>query len=219
MCLADVTGHGEAVGAVSAEIHTLLRKHMNAMDERVVLRSLNRRLADGQFDRLTTAAAVSYFPPMRELSVSYAGHPPAWVYRVEQKRWKRLPPGSEGDGRVGLVDLPLGVDQATRFSRRRERVATGDGLLVLTDGILEAPSPGGDLFGVEQLEALLAEGADLTVQELADAILGSLRSHAGSDRLDHDDVTMLLVEFVPGPRGLGTVWHMMKNRLLPKRWH
>jgi serine phosphatase RsbU (regulator of sigma subunit) len=40
-CLADVTGHGESVAAISETMHDLLRRSVNRMDERKVLQRLN----------------------------------------------------------------------------------------------------------------------------------------------------------------------------------
>jgi sigma-B regulation protein RsbU (phosphoserine phosphatase) len=142
--------------------------------------------------------------------VSYAGHPPAWLFRASDERWSRLRPAAN-DGR--LVDLPLAVETGTTFSRRQERVQPGDRVLIVTDGVLEAPGPGGELFGEQRLEALLAEQARADVGGLVHALLDALVRYTGDAQLAHDDVTMLLLEFKKGPRAYG-IWHALKSRLL-----
>ena len=62
---------------------------MNWPDQRSVLRRLNQELARMGLDALTTAAVASYYPPRRWLSVSYAGHHPAWFYRKRDASWRR----------------------------------------------------------------------------------------------------------------------------------
>lgn len=208
-CLADVAGHGEPVARVSEEIHRLLRQFMNHHDERRVLAELNRRLERTELTRMTTAAAVSYLPPLRTVTVSYAGHPPAWFYEHAARRWRRLPAGSR---EPGLVNLPLAVERETAFSRRKLRVRPGDRLVLVTDGVLEAPAPGGVLYGDERLDRLLAEQRDEPIERLVAALVASLRTFTADPQLAHDDVTVLAVEFAPGPPAMG-LGLLLKNRL------
>lgn len=215
LCLADVAGHGEPVAVVSGEIHALLRRYMNSLDERRVLRGLNARLADGDFPAMTTAAVFSYFPPLRLLSVTYAGHPPGWLFRRDTGRWERLLPASFDDGRRRLVDIPLAIDKRTGFTRRKLRVKPGDRFLLVTDGVLEAPGTAGELYGEERLARLLQQEHRAATDDLARRVLDSLVEHTGDAQLAHDDVTFILCEFTPGPRAFG-VWHMLRRRLFPR---
>ncbi|HPM24946.1 MAG TPA: PP2C family protein-serine/threonine phosphatase [Phycisphaerae bacterium] len=218
MCLADVAGHGETVALVSEEIHRLLRRFMDNLDERRVLAELNRRLTRGTETAMTTAVAVSYIPPLHLVYISSAGHPPAWLYRRAEARWERLAPCPGEREERALVDLPLAVDAETRFSRRRVRVRPGDRLLLMTDGMLEAPAPGGELFGEERLAAVLDQQHAAQAGELAHAIMAAVHAHVGRPQLVHDDVTLLVAEFTPGPRALG-IWEVLKNRVLrPLGW-
>ncbi|MBK9119880.1 MAG: serine/threonine-protein phosphatase [Phycisphaerales bacterium] len=213
ICLADVVGHGARVARAGDVLHRLLRRYMNSVDQRRVLRDLNRALEAEHPDEITTALALSYLPPTRLLSVSYAGHPPAWLYRVRTRRWEPLRPATAGLPRHGLHDLPLGVDPSTRFTRRMLRVIPGDRLLAITDGVLEAPGSDGTLFGVARLQRFLesSDGADADL--LIDRLRTAIVQFSGNPALSHDDVTILLLEFMPGPPALG-IWHMVRNRLL-----
>ncbi|MHC4093976.1 MAG: PP2C family protein-serine/threonine phosphatase, partial [Planctomycetota bacterium] len=216
LLLADVVGHGEAVSGVSGEIHSLMRRYLDRLDQRHVLKKLNRRLEKIGFNALTTAAAVNYFPPWRRLSISYAGHPGAWLYRKATRRWTEITCSSQHRHTRRLVNLPLAVDRGTVFTRQTMRVAYGDRLLVLTDGVLEAPNEAGELLGTVRLSELFQETGRLAPGEAVDAIIEALVSRAGETGLSHDDVTLLLVEFVPGPPG-SALWHAVKNRLR-RRW-
>ncbi len=208
-CLADVAGHGEPVAQVSTEIHRLLRQFMNNHDERRVLAGLNQRLQGTELERMTTAAAVSYLPPLRMLTVSYAGHPPGWFYSAAEGRWGRLLAETH---EKGPINLPLAVLREAAFSRRKLRVRPGDRLVLVTDGVLEAPSPDGVLYGDDRLDRLLGERAGEPIEGLVEAIIESLRAYTGDPQLGHDDVTVLAVEFQKGPPALG-LGTLLRNRL------
>lgn len=211
-CLADVTGHGESVAAISQTMHDLLRRSVNRLDERKVLRRLNlslSKLDDGSF---TTAAALTYFPPTRRLSISYAGHEPAWYYDGSRQRWSRL----ETAQRKGLFDIVLAADPRTRYTRRVRRVAIGDRLLMITDGVLEAPNAAGELFGRERLASVLQTAHDLTPQALIPAIIEELREHTNGTPLHHDDVSILVLEFVDN-LGNSALWTALRNRVFGRR--
>ncbi len=213
-CLADVAGHGEKVARVSSEIHLLLRRYMNTADERCVLTELNRRLEGSELEHMTTAAAASYLPPVRMLSVSYAGHPPGWYYRRSDDSWQRLSAADVVTSQQQPVNLPLAVDPHTSFSRRRLRVRPGDRLLLVTDGVLEAPGrQTRELFGDERVGDVLMANRHMSVEELAAVLVAALVAHTGDPELSHDDVTLLLLEFVRGPRAFG-LWEMLLNRVL-----
>lgn len=215
MCLADVAGHGEPVARVSSEIHALLGKHMNTLDQRKVLAKLNQRLEGLNPSTMTTAAAITYFPPARAMSVSYAGHPPGWFYSQAAGHWQRMVIESREHAAGRFRDLPLATAAETTFSRHKQRVAVGDQALLVTDGVLEAPGPGGELFGEARLEQVLEEHRAAGTKELARAIVAALVAFTGDPRLAHDDVTLLVLEIVPGPKALG-LFHGLRRRLLPR---
>jgi len=213
-CLADVVGHGETVSRVSGEIHAHLRRCMDQPDQRKVLAKLNGILEARGLDAMTTAAAITYYPPLRRLSISYAGHPPGWYFSAATKSWERLmldePPGAD-------VNLPLAVCTGVRYTRRRVKAAPGDRLLLITDGVLEAISPmDGEMFDAQGVEEVLDAHGRGSCAQIADGLLAALAEHTGQSTPMHDDVTFLLVEIVPGPRGL-PVWFAIKNRILRPR--
>lgn len=214
LCIADVAGHGEEVAAVSRELHALLRRYMNTTDQSRMLSDLNKKLEATETPVVTTAAAFSYYPPSRSLSFSYAGHPPAWLARADTGRWQQLELEPAPRGR--LANMPLAVDAGTLFSRRDVRTSHGDRLLILTDGVLEAPAPSGELFGEQRVEALLNDSRGLDPMALGDRLLDELVRFTGDPGLGHDDVTFVLLEFVPGPSG-PAVWHAIRNRIVRPR--
>jgi len=215
VCVADVAGHGGAVAAVSRETYDQLRRSVDVVDDRRVFRALDERLNRIGAPALTTAVLATYFPPSRRLSISYAGHPEAWLYRRAERTWMPIEAEPAAPKAAPLVGLPLGTGLSPSFTRRRIRVEAGDRVLLLTDGVLEAASPDGVEFGQDRLEQVLRAHAG-GCGELVDELLAALRAHTGRERLVHDDVTIMAAEFVEGPRG-PAIWHVLKNRLRPGR--
>jgi serine phosphatase RsbU (regulator of sigma subunit) len=208
ICVADVAGHGQTVAAVGREMHAHLRHSVNTFDDRRVLSELDRRLDAESLHAITTAALLTYYHPSQRLTVSYAGHPPGWLYSAANDRWTRLDAAEPGPHEPKPIGLPLGTGLTSGYTRRRLHAAPGDRVLLVTDGVLEAPAPDGSEFGVAGVEAALAGSPD----DIAGRLLAALRAHAQIDELAHDDVTFFVGEFVDGPPG-PALWHVLKNRV------
>lgn len=223
VCLADVAGHGERVAGVARLMHTELRQSVNSWDEREVMSKLDTRLEQSGLKAITTAALLSYRPWKQRLTVSYAGHPPGWIYRPARSggaggrviagRWTRLT--IDEPAPAGPANLPLGTGLGPAYTRTQILARTGNRILLVTDGVLEAPAPDGTEFGdagVEQvLTSCLANGSGC--DGLATALVDALRAHTGRDPMEHDDVSFYVAEIVPTPPG-PQVWQIVKNRLL-----
>jgi serine phosphatase RsbU (regulator of sigma subunit) len=215
VCLADVAGHGSTVAAIGAEMHAHLRGSVDVIDERKVLARFNDRLAAKGLRAMTTAVLATYYPPRRRLTVCYAGHPHGWLYRAESRAWTPLrlpvPPPAR---KPAFIDMPVGTGFSPTWNRHRFRVAPGDRLLLITDGVLDTMSPDDRPFDTHGIEDLLNRKVG-SVEELADFLLSALHSHASADALAHDDVSFFVAEFVDGPPG-PALWHVVRNRLLQR---
>ena len=211
VCLADVAGHGDAVAAVGQEMYGQLRRSVDIIDERRVLRAIDRRVDSSALTAMTTAVLVTYYPPSKRLTVSYAGHPPAWYYTARTGTWASIEPEPAPSSSRGPVGLPLGTGLSPEFTRRRIAAAEGDRLLLLTDGVLEAMSPEGEELGQSGLARLLGayEGSHAG---LVDHLRAGLAEHTGTSSLTHDDVSIFVAEIVGGPPG-PALWHVLRNRL------
>ena len=218
VCLADVAGHGERVANVARVMHAELQASVNRWDEREVMQALDVRLEQSGLKAITTAALVSYRPWKQLLTVSYAGHPPGWIYRAggdgQGRRWERLLITETVASNP--ADLPLGTGFGPVYSRTRARAVPGDRLLLVTDGVLEAPAPDGTEFGDAGVEAVLSScvAANSACGDLASRLIDALRAHTGADPMEHDDVSFYVAQIVEPPPG-PQVWLIVKNRILP----
>jgi serine phosphatase RsbU (regulator of sigma subunit) len=96
---------------------------------------------------------------------------------------------------VRQESLPLGRFRRAVYRNEELRVFPGDRLLLYTDGVTEALSPGGEPFGDERLREVL-ESPSEAPDRLANALLARLSqwsSRPPGEPLD-DDVTLVVAE-------------------------
>ena len=111
------------------------------------------------------------------------GHVPPWLRRA--------------DGAVERLEtaagLPLGVMAGVVYRPGRATLASGDSLLVVTDGITEGATPDGVLFGDARVEAWLrAAGAAAAIE----ALVAEVRAHEAGEPAS-DDVGAVLLHIRP----------------------
>jgi serine phosphatase RsbU (regulator of sigma subunit) len=81
--------------------------------------------------------------------------------------------------------LPLGAVPGITFPVLRFKLAEGDALMLMTDGVAEAQNAEGHLFGFERIGEMLSKGA-------AAAVLATAAQEFGQE----DDITVLTVRSV-----------------------
>jgi serine phosphatase RsbU (regulator of sigma subunit) len=143
---------------------------------------------------MTTAAVVAYYSEESEAIVSYAGHPPVAYKRSTDKAWSFARP-SVRNVRVDdpPVNIPLAIAPDTLYGQLTISLTPGDRLFVYTDGITEAPSPEGDVFGYARLKDVLDANTKAPLSELKSAVLRAVHQHV-KKALTHDDVTLITLE-------------------------
>ncbi|MBL7500304.1 serine/threonine-protein phosphatase [Frankia sp. CNm7] len=99
-------------------------------------------------------------------------------------------PTAGGPVRLKSPSPPFGL--AERFTPSAARWDVGDRLLLFTDGLIEARSPGGEFFPLEQhLDVLLGGSPEQALDRLTERVT----AHAGGHL--RDDLAMLLIERLP----------------------
>ena len=189
IALADVLGHGNDVSEMSQWIYHALAARMNAVDSNGILADLNSVASESAYKGFTTAVVLSFRADNSKLYFSDAGHPPVWVRRRKEGTWRAL----GGGLRAKRTNLPLGMFPDTAYEQEEIQLDSGDRLFVYTDGLTEALSSEGELFGNDRLLAVLEESAGKSLFDVKQAVLRAARSHAGGS-LGQDDVTLMVVE-------------------------
>ena len=69
----------------------------------------------------------------------------------------------------------------------------GDMIVLFTDGITEAESESGELYGVERLVSSALRAHAQTAAEATAAIVWDLKDHIGTQKV-HDDITLVVVK-------------------------
>ena len=124
-------------------------------------------------------------PGTGEMSYINAGHDPPFILAADGGIRRQLKPTGPA---VGLV-----TDATFRIARTR--IKPGEIILGYTDGVPEATSPGGDLFGVKRL-VNLTDNRFPTASDLIAAIASRVQAHTG-DAEQFDDITMLALRRGP----------------------
>lgn len=188
--VADVAGHGEAVGELAQTLRNLLRENINTIDATHLVQELNRAFGE-LTDRgvFATALVATYYAPEDQLILCNAGHPrPLW-YSTEAGRWDLLRPDLE-EACEEVLDLPLGVIPETSYRQFAVPLAPGDVLVAYTDPLIEARGPDGRMIGEEGLRELASDLDQDAPDRLADELLATVEAHRGTPGWD-DDVTLM----------------------------
>ena len=182
MLLGDFTGHGlpAAIGSMplASTFYGMVGKGFTMSD---ILREINQKLYQtlpvGFF---CCAVFVDIDLKRMRLRVWNGGLPDSILYRHRNRTFER----------IKSRNLPLGVFSSREFRCEPDtyRLETGDHLLMWSDGIQEARNRAGDMFGEDNINAVLDSG--LESHEVYGNILRKVQEHIGSTEKD-DDISLV----------------------------
>jgi sigma-B regulation protein RsbU (phosphoserine phosphatase) len=132
----------------------------------------------GRTNMFATVFLAALTPATGQFDYVNAGHEPALVLAPDGATWELGPTGPA----LGL--LP---DRA--FGAGEGALERGDCLFAFTDGLVEARSPAGEVFGSERLRDALRATTTVPAQ-LVRGVLEALHAFTGQAE-PHDDVTLL----------------------------
>jgi serine phosphatase RsbU (regulator of sigma subunit) len=194
MLLADVSGHGNQVADIARTLRTLMREHVNHIDQRKFITRMNEAFTQqSRAGIFATAIACTYFAPTNELSLCNAGHPPPMIYRAESRQWHAL---VSTDGDEQGDNIPLGILDMASYEQFRVRLENGDRVLCYTDSLIESRDETGELLGPHGLLNILNALPEMPPAEFIPKLIDALKQRVG-ETLAADDMTILL--FSPNP--------------------
>jgi serine phosphatase RsbU (regulator of sigma subunit) len=164
--IGDVAGKGLRAGMLAALIVGAIRTAFQfTPDPSRILSLLNERL---QGRGLVTCLAMRVDRDGRA-EIANAGHLPPYV-----------------NGKELALDgaLPLGAFPSASFPVTRLQLREGESLLLLSDGVVEARNPSGELFGFDRAAAISTESAETIAR-------------AASTFGQEDDITVLTLALLP----------------------
>ena len=185
----DVSGHGMAAALLMALTHGAMSNPpwgTTEPAEHSAVRLNGLLLEKSSGARFASMFWCAFDPRTRTLTYLNAGHPPGVLVQAASGRVVRLPA-------TGPV---LGLLADATFTTDAVPIESGDLLVVVSDGILEAPDRRGDLFGDERLLTTIAQARQQPAPAIKDAILRAVSTFAGRESLP-DDRTVLVVRLRP----------------------
>lgn len=185
--IADASGHGPSAAVVVSMLHTVLRNMAELPSPDRLLEELNRRLFARRIgNSFVTALAGVYDADAGTLEFAGAGHPPPLVHGSGGVRELEL----DGGPPLGILDV-IGSSVTTR------KFASGERVLLYTDGISEAMSATNELFGVSRVVRAVeaAPRPPAEPESVLRTLDAAIRAHIGAAK-PSDDQTALLLERV-----------------------
>lgn len=188
LVIADVSGHSIGAALLIAETRAFIRaKSESLQGPAQIIRAVNSFILTDldRAEMFITLFYASYDAINQTLRYASAGHNNPMIWRA-------------GTGQCDHLDvngLILGVKPDVIYEEKETEMASGDILILFTDGLTEAESRSGDFFGEERLEELLCEYHMLPSAQIIDRIMEQARLFTGT-RSFRDDVTIVLMKII-----------------------
>lgn len=195
--IADVCGKGRAAAALAGVCRPFMRallaaEHPPAAVLKQSLQPVADRLPPGAF---ITALCLVLDPAGPSFRMARAGHDPLLWFHAETGSVEELLPKG-----MALGIERSGLAEAT-FVERERGLASGDVLLLHTDGLIEALNADGVEFGAARLGAALRAAARLDAAAIAEKLFSAVDEFTGPAP-PADDQTVIVIKTLP-PAGPG----------------
>lgn len=177
----DATGHGTPSGMLvsitKAGIIGLPQLSPNDM-----LHELNRVVKKVDLGILRMSLNIAHLKN-NQLTLSSAGMPPYYIYRA----------ASNTTEEIQISGVPLGSFNDAYFDEISTTFNAGDILVIISDGLPEAPNLAGELFDYQKLQDLIATYGNLSAQEVIDQLMVEADSWLSGNH-NPDDITLVVIK-------------------------
>ncbi len=180
--LADVCGHGAAAAMIGMRILSLVEITVPQSDhspKEFLSQMHNDILPMIPRERFAACTYAIYDHQEKIITIANGGNPaPINGSTGEEMEVYGSPVGQKGRVSFGEITIPF---------------PTGSRLVLLTDGIVEAENPTGELYGEERLCDVIKSSKDLPIEKLKQEIAVDLEIFSEGRKVE-DDVTFLILE-------------------------
>lgn len=190
--VADASGHGPSAAVLAAilstMLHTLLQyPEFPLVSPAEILSFANDQLVVKRIEQsFVTAFVAVWSPDARTLTYSRAGHNPPLFCRKTDGTITELSAAS---------GLPLGAFPQAGYDQCELRLSPGDAVVMFSDGVVEAETPGGEAFDLDRLRKVLSAAVDCSAFEMVSRIRTALQHHQ-EDVRPMDDQTLLVLRAI-----------------------
>jgi sigma-B regulation protein RsbU (phosphoserine phosphatase) len=182
----DVADHGISSALLMTTARAFLRQRISRSGELdQVVSDVNRQLTRDVEDsgRFMTLFICEIDRSNQVIHWVNAGHDPAMIYNGE---------GAEFEELTGNA-LPLGVSETTAYQKFDKKIIPDQIIMMGTDGIWEAQSPQGEMFGKERFKDIIRNNAGRPAKDIIQAVITEV------DRFCHplektDDITLVVTK-------------------------
>ena len=186
--LGDISGKGMAAALymvrVQSLIYMLIDTHTDVKDIMINLKKYFSKNLRREFFLTLTIASIE---KDGTINLVRAGHPPAFLYRSNDKQFINICPQGLG---IGLNDK--GIFEKT-LEVKQFMPATNDILIVYSDGVTEAMNYYKDQFGEDNLKRIISNFAEKSANEIKEGILQAIINFRNS-AIQNDDITMIVLK-------------------------
>jgi ligand-binding sensor domain-containing protein len=177
----DATGHGTPSGML-VSITKAGIIGLPQMSPKDMLHELNRVVKKVDLGILRMSLNIALIKDS-EVTVSSAGMPPYFMYRAATKTTEE----------IQLSGVPLGSFNDIQFDQTTTAFNSGDILVIISDGLPEAPNLAGELFDYQKLQDLITNYGNLTAQEVIDQLMIEADNWLAGNH-NPDDITLVVIK-------------------------
>jgi hypothetical protein len=177
----DATGHGTPSGML-VSITKAGIIGLPQMSPKDMLHELNRVVKKVDLGILRMSLNIAYIKN-DEVTLSSAGMPPYFMYRASSKTTEE----------IQLSGIPLGSFNNVHYDQATTAFHSGDILLIISDGLPEAPNLAGELFDYQKLQDLITTYGNLTAQQVIDQLMLEADKWLSGNH-NPDDITLVVIK-------------------------
>lgn len=189
MLLGDATGHGFGPALSATQMQAMLRVafRLGADLDSAYMHVNNQLDEDLPDDRFITAFMGFLDPDSHTVEFHSGGQGPILHFQAATGECNWHKPTS----------FPVGIMPMDSVARARQiRLAPGDVLALISDGVYEFAAPDGSEFGESGVASVMREGFDLPMEELARRLVDAAFAFGGGAP-QADDITLVLLRRLP----------------------
>jgi serine phosphatase RsbU (regulator of sigma subunit) len=191
VAVADVTSHGVGPALLMVAVRSYLRAFAQSQtDPGSILFLVNRLFAEDVTDGNNCTLFLAKLDPIRRTLVyaSAGHHPPGLVFAADGTVKQRL----------YSTGVPLGVEASSPFPTAGPmELERGDLIVLLTDGVVEARSPEGLMFGEGRARDEVQKHCHQSAREIVEALFQAVDAFRAS-QAQTDDITAIVIKVGAG---------------------
>jgi serine phosphatase RsbU (regulator of sigma subunit)/pSer/pThr/pTyr-binding forkhead associated (FHA) protein len=186
IALGDVSGKGTAAALLMSSLHAAIHAQIAAKRSlQETITSVNQYLAENTpANRFVTLFAAELDPQAGTLRYINAGHNPPLVGRA--------------DGSIEQLSsggFPLGILPSAEFEVGETKLATGEAIVIYSDGVSEANNLQEEEFGLDRLSEVIRRNLSSSAAGIRDKVESALSTFTQTAPAN-DDITLVIVKRV-----------------------